>query len=178
MQLQNTTQSNSLNFGSRFVRTKDLREAFADLKGFGKLEECRQFRNALKGVLKDGKNDVIRLSSINGEGHVQVNGKLYNKNKHHWINWNGSQEGTRNELIDFAENERGIARVFGDSSLSKDEANAIKNDVNELRELNPRSKNFISDIKYIQQRMKSELQYFITSELERLEKEIFSIKKK
>lgn len=178
MQLQNTTQCNSLNFSSRFVRTKDLREAFNEARYSRDLQECRQFANAIKGVLRDGKNDVIRLSSKNNEGHVQVNGKLYNKNKQHWINWNCSQEGTRHELVDFAEKEKGIARVFGDSSLSKEEANAIKNEINELRELNPRRKNFISDIIDIQQRMKSELQYFITKELEKLEKEIFSIKKK
>ena len=81
MQLQNTTQCNSLNFSSRFVRTKDLREAFNEARYSRDLQECRQFANAIKGVLRDGKNDVIRLSSKNNEGHVQVNGKLYNKNK-------------------------------------------------------------------------------------------------
>lgn len=178
MQIQaNTTQRNSLNFGSKFVRTKDLRRAFAEVKNYGEIEERRQFANAVKGILNDGKDDVIRVSSQNSEGRIQVNGKLYNKDKRHWINWNKSQEGTRNELIEFAENEKGIARVFKHNSLSKDEANAIKDVVKELRELNPSSKNFISDIGQLQLKMKSKLQDFITLELKRLEKEIFSIKK-
>ena len=120
---------------------------------------------------------MLFRSSQNSEGRIQVNGKLYNKDKRHWINWNKSQEGTRNELIEFAENEKGIARVFKHNSLSKDEANAIKDVVKELRELNPSSKNFISDIGQLQLKMKSKLQDFITLELKRLEKEIFSIKK-
>lgn len=178
MQIQaNTTQRNSLNFGSKFVRTKDLRKAFAEVKNYGEIEERRQFANAVKGILNDGKDDVIRVSSQNSEGRIQVNGKLYNKDKRHWINWNKSQEGTRNELIEFAENEKRIARVFKHNSLSKDEANAIKDVVKELRELNPSSKNFISDIGQLQLKMKSKLQDFITLELKRLEKEIFSIKK-
>ena len=49
--------------------------------------------------------------------------------------------------------------------------------VKELRELNPSSKNFISDIGQLQLKMKSKLQDFITLELKQLEKEIFSIKK-
>ena len=178
MQIQaNTTQRNSLNFGSKFVRTKDLRKAFAEVKNYGEIEERRQFANAVKGILNDGKDDVIRVSSQNSEGRIQVNGKLYNKDKRHWINWNKSQEGTRNELIEFAENEKGIARVFKHNSLSKDEANAIKDVIKELRGLNPSSKNFISDIGQLQLKMKSKLQDFITLELKRLEKEIFSIKK-
>lgn len=178
MQLQaNTPQTSSLNFGSRFVRTKDLRKAFEEIK-YENVQDQRQFVNALKAVLNDGQNDVIRLSSQQSEGRLHVNGKLYNKNKKHWINWSGSQEGIRNELIEFAEKEKGVARVFKFDSLSKDEANSIKDLVNELKSLKPTNKNFFSNINSIQSRMQSEIKYFLLDELERLQKEIFSIKKK
>lgn len=178
MQLQaNTPQTSSLNFGSRFVRTKDLRKAFEEIK-YENVQDQRQFVNALKAVLNDGQNDVIRLSSQQSEGRLHVNGKLYNKNRHHFINWNGSKEGVRNELIDFAENEKGVARVSEFNSLSKGEANSIKDLVNELKSLKPTNKNFFLDIKLLQSRMQSEIKYFLLDELERLQKEIFSIKKK
>ena len=178
MQLQaNTPQTSSLNFGSRFVRTKDLRKAFEEIK-YENVQDQRQFVNALKAVLNDGQNDVIKLSSQSSEGRLHVNGKLYNKNKKHWINWSGSQEGIRNELINFAEKEKGVARVFKFDSLSKDEANSIKDLVNELKSLKPTNKNFFSNINSIQSRMQSEIKYFLLNELERLQKEIFSIKKK
>lgn len=177
MQLQaNTPQSSSLNFGSRFVRTKDLRKAFEEIK-YENVQDQRQFVNALKAVLNDGQNDVIKLSSQSSEGRLYVNGKLY-KNGSHWINWNGTKEGIRNELINFAEKEKGVARVFKFDSLSKDEANSIKDLVNELKSLKPTNKNFFSNINSIQSRMQSEIKYFLLNELERLQKEIFSIKKK
>ena len=177
MQLQaNTPQTSSLNFGSRFVRTKDLRKAFEEIK-YENVQDQRQFVNALKAVLNDGQNDVIKLSSQSSEGHLYVNGKLY-KNGSHWINWNGTKEGIRNELINFAEKEKGVARVFKFDSLSKDEANSIKDLVNELKSLKPTNKNFFSNINSIQSRMQSEIKYFLLNELERLQKEIFSIKKK
>ena len=178
MQLQaNTPQTSSLNFGSRFVRTKDLRKAFEEIK-YENVQDQRQFVNALKAVLNDGQNDVIKLSSQSSEGRLHVNGKLYNKNKKHWINWNGTKEGIRNELIEFAEKEKGVARVSEFNSLSKGEANSIKDLVNELKSLKPTNKNFFSNINSIQSRMQSEIKYFLLDELERLQKEIFSIKKK
>lgn len=171
-------QNNSLSFKSKFLRTKTLRKAFEEIKpGIGAelIQDRRQFVNAVKAILNDGKNDVIRLSEEGNNALMYVNGKQYEKGRL-FINWDGKSTGTREAIIDFAEKHRDIKKVSGYDSLNKEEVATIQNKLKRFKKISPQSDDFMHKLKCLYTEVTLGIDFYVHNELTNLQKLIFKYK--
>ena len=75
----NSPQRSNQTFTSHFVRSNLLRDSFRTPVGKTNVQEIRQYANAVEGLLKDGKNDVINVVEKNKYIRLDVNNKEYSR---------------------------------------------------------------------------------------------------
>ena len=162
-------------FTSRFVRSRLLRDTFRTPVGKTNIQEIRQYANAVEGLLKDGKNDVINVVEKNKYIRLDVNNKEYSR-----IDNNLRKNPVlafsqiRDSIINFAEKERGIKRVFGYDNLSEKEIASVKdlNVAKRMKGLNPENKKHANIIEKIKKEVVERLYYETGDRLDALNREI------
>lgn len=171
----NKPQRSNQTFTSRFVRSRLLRSTFRTPVGKTNVQEIRQYANAVEGLLKDGKEDVINLIEKNKYIRLDVNNKEYSKIENN-LRKNPALAFSqiRNSIIDFAEKERGIKRVFGYDNLSEKETNFVKdlNTSQRISKLDPEDEKQAGMIEKIKEEFKDRFFWGTADRLDDLNREI------
>ena len=169
----NSQQRSNQTFTSHFVRSNLLRDSFS---GFwtNNVPEMRQYANAVEGLLKDGKKDVLKFVDRGRYIRLDVNNKEYSRFDALSLSKKERNAKIRNSIIDFAEKERGIKRVFGYDNLSEKEIASVK-DLNvskRMKGLNPENKKHANIIEKIKKEVIERLYYETGDRLDALNREI------
>lgn len=175
----NTQRTNHTNFTSHFVRSAILRDTFLTPYDYKDFQTTRQYVNAIEGLLKDGKNDIINLVDRKRYVRLDVNGKEYSRIESFSIRTNEMLTKLRKAIIDFADNERGIKKVNNYDNLSEQELGYIKplDLAARLKELDPNNKKDAKKIEKIKEEVKQKLALEINNRLSELGREIGKPKK-
>lgn len=171
----NSQQRSNQTFTSHFVRSNLLRDSFRTPVGKTNVQEIRQYANAVEGLIKDGKNDVINVVEKNKYIRLDVNNKEYSR-----IDNNLRKNPVlafsqiRDSIINFAEKERGIKRVFGYDNLSEKEMTFVK-DLNvsqRISKLDPEDEKQAGMIEKIKEEFKNRIFWGTADRLDDLNREI------
>lgn len=169
----NSPQRSNQTFTSHFVRSNLLRDSFS---GFwtNNVPEMRQYANAVEGLLKDGKKDVLKFVDRGRYIRLDVNNKEYSRFDALSLSKKERNAKIRNSIIDFAEKERGIKRVFGYDNLSEKEIASVKdlNVAKRMKGLNPENKKHANIIEKIKKEVIERLYYETGDRLDALNREI------
>lgn len=169
----NSQQRSNQMFTSHFVRSNLLRDSFS---GFwtNNVPEMRQYANAVEGLLKDGKKDVLKFVDRGRYIRLDVNNKEYSRFDALSLSKKERNAKIRNSIIDFAEKERGIKRVFGYDNLSEKEIASVKdlNVAKRMKGLNPENKKHANIIEKIKKEVVERLYYETGDRLDALNREI------
>lgn len=169
----NSPQRSNQTFTSHFVRSNLLRDSFS---GFwtNNVPEMRQYANAVEGLLKDGKKDVLKFVDRGRYIRLDVNNKEYSRFDALSLSKKERNAKIRNSIIDFAEKERGIKRVFGYDNLSEKEIASVKdlNVAKRMKGLNPENKKHANIIEKIKKEVVERLYYETGDRLDALNREI------
>jgi len=169
----NSQQRSNQTFTSHFVRSNLLRDSFS---GFwtNNVPEMRQYANAVEGLLKDGKKDVLKFVDRGRYIRLDVNNKEYSRFDALSLSKKERNAKIRNSIIDFAEKERGIKRVFGYDNLSEKEIASVKdlNVAKRMKGLNPENKKHANIIEKIKKEVIERLYYETGDRLDALNREI------
>ncbi len=170
----NQPLGNHINFASHFVRTNILRSTFYFPYNYSDFQTTRQYANAIEGLLKDGKNDVIKFVDRKKYVNLKVNDKEYTRIDKVSTSANEMLTKLRKAIIDFADKERGIKKVYNYDNLSEQEIGYIKHlDVeNKLKNLDPKNPKHAKKIEKIKEEVKKALLFGIQHKLYELDKEI------
>ena len=129
----------------------------------------------MEGLLKDGKEDVINLVEKNKYIRLDVNNKEYSKIENN-LRKNPALAFSkiRDLIIDFAEKERGIKRVFGYDNLSEKEMNFVKdlNTSQRISKLDPEDEKQAGMIEKIKEEFKDRFFWGTADRLDDLNREI------
>lgn len=169
----NSQQRSNQTFTSHFVRSNLLRDSFS---GFwtNNVPEMRQYANAVEGLLKDGKKDVLKFVDRGRYIRLDVNSKEYSRFDALSLSKKERNAKIRNSIIDFAEKERGIKRVCGYDNLSEKEIASVKdlNVAKRMKGLNPENKKHANIIEKIKKEVIERLYYETGDRLDALNREI------
>lgn len=170
----NRQRTNQISFTSHFVRSAVLRDTFRTPYDYKDFQTTRQYVNAIEGLLKDGRNDIINLVDRTRYVRLDVNDKEYTRIESISRKSNEMLTRIRKAIIDFAEKERGIEKVYNYENLSKQELEYIKTlDVaNRLKKLDPNNNKDAKKIEKIKNEVQKKLKFEIESRLMELGKEI------
>lgn len=174
--LNSTTDSynlnNNVNFKSRFVKNEALKKAFnEELFYLTEAPNKRNFIRAIKSIINDGRNDVIKLTEKDSRTEVLVNGKRFGRDRA-YINWNKNSTGSQWAIIDFAESERGFNRFAEDESLTQKETSIVLNKIADLLKSKP--EDLLKNLKFVYEKAKLDLDTLTSKEFKDLKKQVFA----
>lgn len=170
----NSPQRSNQTFTSHFVRSRLLRDTFSGFHFTEDLSEMRQYANAVEGLLKDGKKDSLKFVDRGRYIRLDVNNKEYSRFDALSLSRDEKRAKIRNSIIDFAEKERGIKRVFGYDNLSEREIASVKdlNVAKRMQGLNPENKKHANIIERLKEIVKEKLYFETEWRLDNLNSEI------
>mgnify|MGYP006916055578 CR=1 FL=1 len=192
--VQNYNINNRPAFGSKIVPNetmekllnKVIRETPVDWEGLG--EDNKNLLECLKGILNDGKNDVVEfLEDKNGIAKVKVNGKSYRGTpwRSNYIftrEPNGASQkydghGTFEQIIDFGTKEKGVKLPYTPHQRSavilKEDEIYVLHELNKFRALSPAYEMFFVQAKNLLFSMKFNVRENLTRNLKSIKTEIF-----
>ncbi len=168
-------------FQSKFVKTKALYKAFDSTQRICIDKDSkvlnRDFLRAVKGLLNDGKKDVIKLVEKGKQFILEING---NEHKFPYscgfYNFCNDYDGAKKAITYFAEDVRGI-EPKSLYSLSEDEAKIAQGHIYNLTKRNPNEDGFLFKVGNLGNDIENSIFDSVKKELAELQKEIFKSKK-